>query len=409
MSDMAMHRRAQNCIAHGALTNSKRPSAFVMGVYPTHMARGQGCWLWDHKGNRYLDFITGLGTNIIGYANTQVNAAISAQMNHGASLSLGTHVEIETAEMVKAMFPFVDAVRFLKTGSEACAAAVRIARGKTDRDIILSEGYHGWLDEFAGLAKASVGVPHSYQLIDFGAAYSLESDIVKRPDAWDKVAAVIIEPVITDWSDERRHWLEKLREDCTKHGVMLIFDEIITGFRFPKFSVANFWGINPDLIILGKAIANGMPLAVVGGKYDVMNGSDYFVSSTYAGETLSLAAAKKTMELLQTKHDLTELWKQGAAFLEEFNSIFPEKIRIEGYPTRGVFVGDPLVKAMFWQEACLAGVLFGPSWFFNFAMIDEWRSAMGAIRAILGRIQRNEITLLGEMPKTPVAQKARER
>jgi glutamate-1-semialdehyde aminotransferase len=123
-----MHRRAQRCIAQAALTNSKRPETFVKGIYPTHVKRGQGCWLWDHKGNRYLDFVCGLGTNILGYAHTQVNQAISEQMAFGASLSLSTHVELEAAEKLKEMFPFVDAVKWLKTGNEATLAALRIAR-----------------------------------------------------------------------------------------------------------------------------------------------------------------------------------------------------------------------------------------------------------------------------------------
>ncbi len=397
-----MARRAQRCIAQGALTNSKRPDCFVKGVYPTHVKRGQGCWLWDHRGNRYLDFITGLGTNLLGYAQTTINAAISEQMGLGASHSLSTHVEIETAETLKALFPFVDAVKFLKTGSEACSAAIRIARGKTGQNIVLSEGYHGWSDEFVSLTPPAIGIPPQ----DCIGKYSEREHWLEQGE----VAAVIIEPVITDWSDNRRAYLQNLRELCTKHGVMLIFDEIITGFRFPKYSVSSFWGITPDLIVLGKGMANGMPLAAVGGKFDVMNGSDYFVSSTYAGETLSLAAAKKSMELLQSpKFDLNWLWGQGQAFLDEFNAIYPEKIRIEGYPTRGAFVGDPLVRALFFQEACLAGMLFGASWWMNFPAANEWRPAMGAIKAILGRIQRGEISLKGEMPKAPFAQKAREK
>ncbi len=373
----------------------------MKGVYPSHVRRGQGCWLWDHDGKKYLDFICGLGTNIIGYAHTQVNAAIAAQAMHGASLSLSTHVELDAAEKLKEFFPFVDAVKFLKTGSEACTAALRIARAATGRPKVLSDAYHGWHDDFVSLTEPAMGIQPKQpgrciaKLTDFG---EIGAD----------TAAVIVEPVITDWSDERRAYLQKLRETCTKRGAMLIFDEVITGFRFPRHSVASFWGITPDLIVLGKAIANGMPLAAVGGKFPAMNCGEYFVSSSYAGETLSLAAAIKTMELLHSRYDINLLWKQGQAFLDEFNAIYPEKIRIEGYPTRGVFVGDPLVKALFWQEACLAGMLFGPSWFFNYPLAEEARNAMGAISAILGRIKRGEVQLKGQMPASPFAQKVRE-
>ena len=395
------HRRAQDSIAQGALTNSKRVESHVKGVYPTHLFRGHGCQVWDHAGKRYIDFICGLGASILGYANERVNQAIAGQLGQGASLSLGTHHEIECAEKVKELFPFVDAVKFLKTGSEACSAAIRIARAATGRDLVLSEGYHGWSDEFVRLTPPATGIPR------------LEKAIAKLEGLWQvgrDVAAVIVEPVITDWSDDRRAYLQKLRETCTEHGVMLIFDEVLTGFRWPRFSVANYWSINPDLIVLGKAIANGMPLAAVGGKYAVMNTEpQYFVSSTYAGETLSLVAAKKTMELLQTKYDLSALWERGQQFLDSFNALWPEVIRIEGYPSRGSFKGEPAIRTLFFQEACLAGILFGPSFFFNFSHIDELAGVIDACRDILGRIRRGDVRLKGEPPKPAYAETVRAR
>jgi len=395
-----LHRRAQNCIAQNYLTNSKRPETFVKGVYPSHIKRGHGCWLWDHNDKKYLDFICGLGTNIIGYGHTQVNTAIAEQLNYGYSHSFGTHHEIELAEYMKGLFPFVDCWKFSKTGSEACNAAIKIARAATGRSLILSEGYHGHGDDFISLTEPALGVPKSPGFVR--AIRALEVDTI-HPG----VAAVIVEPVITDWSNERRAWLQNLRDVCTKNEVLLIFDEVINGFRFPKFCVSNYWGITPDLLILGKAMANGMPLAAVGGKFSVMNKAEYFISSTYAGETLSLVAAKKTMELLQSKFDINTLWKQGQAFIDDFNTVCPELVRIEGYPTRGVFVGDATSKALFMQEACLAGMLFGPSWFFNYGLADEASNALSAIKAILGRIKRGEVKLKGELPKSPFAQKVR--
>ncbi len=401
MTDFAFHRRAQDCIAQGYLTNSKRPESLVKGVFPTHVARGQGCYLWDFSGNKYLDFICGLGTNLLGYSHGRVNAAMIDQMGHGATHSFATHVELEAAEKLKEMFPFVDAVKWLKTGSEACSAAIKIARAKTGRDWVISEGYHGWHDDFVSLTEPAIGVAPRLQ----------EGRKISKLDITEidaGVAAVIVEPVITDYSPERVAWLQNLREMCTKHGVMLIFDEVITGFRFPKYSVAGWTGIIPDLICLGKAIANGMPLAAVAGKYDVMNGAEYFISSSYAGETLSLAAAKMTMTLLQTKYDLEWLWGHGKRFLDQFNAMWPEKLWIEGYPSRGAFKGDPLVKTLFWQEACRAGIIFGPSFFLNFPLCEEYPNIMGALKAIVERIRLGEVKLLGEMPQSPFAQRVRE-
>ena len=403
--DFSWHRRSLNCIAQGALTNSKRPECFVKGVYPSHLQKGRGCFVWDHKGKRYVDFITGLGTNLIGYANDRVNQAMGLQMFFGASLSLGTHHEVECAEHVKTFFPFIDAVKFLKTGSEACSAAIRIARAHTGRKWILSEAYHGWHDSFVSLTPPALGVPKDANQSNL--YIETLSKGVKELD--ESVAAVIVEPVITEDSRARVEYLKDLRARCDKVGALLIFDEVITGFRFRNHGVCNAYNITPDLICLGKAIANGMPLAVVGGKFPIMNGSEYFVSSSYAGETLSLVAATTTMNLLRSKYDIEKLWTEGQKFLDAFNAMWPEGVWIEGYPTRGVFKAkDDLTKALFFQEACLAGILFGPSWFFNFPLADEVSNIMGTLQDILIRIKTGQVQLKGEMPTSPFAQKMRE-
>jgi glutamate-1-semialdehyde aminotransferase len=267
--------------------------------------------------------------------------------------------------------------------------------------MLLSDGYHGHGDEWVSLTPPAMGVPPVHAYIR-----QLPNDFTD--DQIAEADAVILEPVKVDASDARRMWLQRLRDSCTRAGTILIFDEVVTGFRFPKYSVSSFWGIEPDLIVLGKALAGGMPLAAVGGKYAVMNGAEYFVSSTYAGEVLSLAAAKASMTLLQTRHDLNDLWRKGQHFLDQFNSVCPDKVRIEGYPTRGAFSGDPEARAQFFQEACRAGMLFGPSWFYSFPLAEESRDAMLVIKSILGRVARGEVKLEGELPRSPFSQRVRE-
>ena len=397
MFELTWNQRARSAIAHGALTNSKRPECLVKGIYPTHLTRGVGAYVWDTTGRRYIDFICGLGSNILGYANEEVNGAIAGQLRNGATLSLGTTLEVEVAEKVKEMFPFVERLRFLKTGSDACSAAVRIARAKTRRTKVLSGGYHGFHDLFVSLTPPALGVA-SYQDIErFTGIEQIGKD----------TAAVIIEPVMLDASDVRREWLGDVRRVCTRRGAMLIFDEIITGFRWPSFSVSNNWGITPDIICLGKAMANGMPISVVGGRLDVMECGEWFVSSTFAGETLSLAAALKTMSLLQAKYRLSDLWARGEAFITRFNQLWPEMIRIDGYPTRGAFTGDLMTKALLWQEACRAGIMFGPSFFFNFQHIDLSEQVLNTLQDIITRLKTGSVRLDGQMPTTPFAAKQR--
>lgn len=398
--------RANQHIAQGALTNSKRPETFVKGVYPTHLKMGKGCEVWDLDGKKYYDFITGLGCNLLGYAQEDVNDAIVVQMMKGATLSLSTTIELDLAERIKTIFPFIDCMKFLKTGTEACAAAIRIARAyKPGRHRILSEGYHGWSDGFVSLTPPAYGVSGD---LKFEKLPDTEDSItwITEAELFD-VAAIIVEPIMTKLTPERAHYLRHLRNVCTAAGCLLIFDEVITGFRFPRFSVSNYLEIEPDLIVMGKAMANGLPLSLVGGKKHIMNCCEYFVSSTFAGETLSMAAACKTIDLLKSKFKLEYLWQQGEAWLKAFNEIWPEGIQIEGYPTRGRFVADPLVKALFFQESIESGLLFGPSWFFNFPLAEKHQITIGAVKDIIWKIKSGNVKLKGEMPKSPFADQVR--
>lgn len=398
MTSYSWHRRAQDSIHHGALTNSKRPSCFVQGIYPTHISRAEGCYLYDTDGKRYIDFICALGSNLLGYANQQLNEAIITQLHKGTVFSLSSSTEVVAAERLKEIFPFVGKVRFLKSGTDAAAASLRIAMAHTGRKKVLSHGYHGWSDSFVSLTPPGIGVPPQPHI-----------ESLKSLDQIDEtIAAVIVEPVITDASQGRINYLVELKDQCKKSGAVLVFDEIITGFRFPGYSFSNHTGIHPDIILLGKAIGGGLPLSVVGTKPGIGESHDWFVSSTFAGDTTALAGMLKLIELLHNSFKMQSLWDEGAKFQENFNSIDSNIIRIDGYPTRGVFVADPKSKALFFQEACKAGILFGPSFFYNFSHIKLNEIVLNSCRDIVTRIKNNQVSLEGEMPEMPYAQKIRE-
>lgn len=266
--------RAKNVMAQNAPgTNSKRSSQYVRGVYPTHIESGYGCFLLDPWGNRYIDFVCGLGSNILGYRPAQVVDAVATQLSKGVSHSLPTTLEVETAEQLSSIIPACQKIRFLKTGSEATSASIRIARVATGRSLVLSRGYHGHSDIFTSLSAPALGVTDKFDIRTFKDVEEITTD----------VAAVIVEAIELDATDKWWAYLKKLRERCNTTGTLLIFDEIITGFRVPKFSVSNWQNIQPDIICLGKAIANGFSLSVVAGKREVMDCGEYFISSTFSG------------------------------------------------------------------------------------------------------------------------------
>ena len=395
------NHRASSSILHGALTNSKRPACFIRGVYPTHVSRGNGCFLWDSRGKRYVDYIFGLGSNLYGYANHEINQAIKAQLDKGSIYSLSSTLEVEAAEALKEEVPFIRLLRFLKGGTAACNAAVKIARAVTKRNEILTEGYHGWGDEFVSISPPGHGIPpqsHIKKLIDL-------------EQISESTACVIVEPIITDFSHARIDWLNKLKEKCNKTGALLIFDEVITGFRWPSRTVSQYYGIAPDIICLGKALGGGVDISIVGLNEKtsiVANEIEWFISGTFFGDTLGFAALKKVIELQRSKFNINKLWDQGHNFIMRFNDAMNGLVYIEGYSTRGVFKAkDDLTKALFFQEAVKAGLLFGPSFFYNYCHHEQDDFTLSTCKDIAVRIKSGMVNLEGEMPSTPFAQKIR--
>lgn len=398
MSDFSWYRRANTAIAHGALTNSKRVETLIKGVTPTHATHAEGAYLYGVDGKKYLDYCCANGTSLFGYAHPEIRQAIEAQLKRGWLYSLGSTMEVECAELVKDRVPFVRKVRFLKNGSDACEAAVRIACAHTGRTRVLSSGYHGFNSQFVSLTPPALGVPPQAHI-----------DALKSLDQINgETACVIVEPIMLEDSLARREWLQALSRECKRHGALLIFDEIITGFRWPGLTFSRDSGIHPDIICLGKAGAAGLPLSIVGLGEGIGDGKEWFVSSTCAGELLSLAVFRQVCKMLNNKYKIEELWREGKFFLEDFNAIWPEKLTIQGYPTRGAFQGDTLVKALFWQESHKAGILFGPSWFVGFQHIGMRDQIISACRDIIRRIQNGEVQLEGDLPRSPFAQKVRE-
>lgn len=281
-------------------TGSKRPEAlFGVGApvgLPVKLARASGAEVWDIDGRRYLDFIMALGAVALGYGHAEVNAAAHAAIDAGVVGPLPPESEERLAERLAGLMPWMERTRFLKTGAEAVVAALRLARAATGREFVLRCGYHGWLDwcQPAG----APGVPQAV----FGLSEPIPFNDVERGQALirrhaERLAAVLIEPVVEQAPSPE--WLVMLREETRRTGALLVLDEIKTGFRLSTGGAAQRYDISPDLVVLGKALANGFPLAAVGGRRDIMDQARRtWISSTLATEMVALAAAEATVAVM---------------------------------------------------------------------------------------------------------------
>jgi glutamate-1-semialdehyde 2,1-aminomutase len=302
-------------IAGTTSTGSKRPDALfgreTEGV-PREAARSEGARIWDPEGREYLDFVMGLGAVALGYRDPVVTRAAIAAAERGAVASLAPADERAVAEALGRCLPWAHAVRFLKTGAEGVAAAVRIARTVTGRDRIAGCGYHGWLD----LASREPGVPAVtralYRPIPFNEVEATRAAIREEGRS---LAAVVVEPVID--GPPSPEWLAVLRTETERVGSVLVFDEIKTGFRLALGGAVERVGVVPDLAVYGKALANGYPLAAVAGTDAVMDGVNRtWISSTLATEFVALAAAAATLERLRELDGPGRIARLGRRFLD---------------------------------------------------------------------------------------------
>ena len=268
--------------------------------------------MWDVRGREYVDYVMALGAVALGYGHPAVNRAAGEAIAEGVVGPLPPEREEMLAEALAQRLPWLERVRFLKTGAEAVAAAVRLARVATGRTRVLGCGYHGWLDWCQG---GTEGVPADvralYAELPFNDA-SAARELIRA--AGDRLAAVVIEPLVVH--EPSREWLETVRAEAERAGAVLIFDEIKTAFRLAIGGAAERWDVRPDLAVLGKALANGFPLAVVGGRADLMDlVSRTWISSTLATEAVALAAAQATLAVFAAEDVCGHLHRVGTRLL----------------------------------------------------------------------------------------------
>jgi glutamate-1-semialdehyde 2,1-aminomutase len=298
-------------------TGSKRPDALFGNGHdvPRRMVRAKGCRVWAEDGREYLDTTMALGAVSLGYGYPAVEEAATKALADGVVGPLSPLLEELVAERLCALIPGIEGVRFLKTGAEAVAAAVRLARVHTGRDAIVTCGYQGWLDPFSDASGVPATVRHHRREIPFNDVAALET-AVEDGD----VAAIVVEPVVD--GPPSQEWVTALHDARVRSGVVLVLDEIKTGLRLGWGGAGGRYGLRGDLIVLGKALGNGFPIAAVGGDRAIMEAATRtWISSTLATEFVSLAAADAVLRTYEREDVAAHLAARGQQLLEGFDRI----------------------------------------------------------------------------------------
>jgi glutamate-1-semialdehyde 2,1-aminomutase len=362
-SARSWRERAEAALPTGASTGSKRAAALwgddAPADLPTHFASARGCVVMDVDGNQYVDCTMALGAVALGYAEPRVTRAVHDAAAEGSVSALSSWREVELAERLRVVIPCAERVQFLKSGAEAVAAAVRIARTYTGRSRVVASGYFGWHDWTSDGAGIPRGARGDVARVPFDDVDALEHAV---RDAGGDLAAIVLEPVVERLPSDA--WLRRAREICDASGAVLVFDEMKTGFRVAPGGYQETSGITPDLATFGKALANGFPLSAVVGHAAVMDAARRtWISSTLASESTALAAALAVLDWHEEADICATLADTGREMRASLDRAI-EASGIEGVRTEGVDTmfllrwQDPSREARFVQEGARAGVLF---------------------------------------------------
>ncbi|MEO6524658.1 MAG: aminotransferase class III-fold pyridoxal phosphate-dependent enzyme [Mucilaginibacter sp.] len=375
-----MYERALKVQAPVTQTLAKGPGQWTKGVAPKYIQKGLGSHVWDVDGNEYIDFNAAIGPISLGYAYPAVDEAIKKQLEEGITFSLMHPLEVEFSELIQSIIPNAEAVKISKTGADVCSAAIRVARAFTGRETVFCCGYHGWHDWYIGVTSRNAGIPESIQNMTYTFDYNNIESIKAALD--ETVAALILEPFI--FEAPKPGFLKELAEVCKANGTLLIFDEMWTGFRIAIGGAQEYFDVKPDLAVYSKACANGMPIAILTGRKDVMDlfNSEVFSYTTFGGETLSLAASIATIKELQDKNVPQYLDEKGAVMKDGYNQIAIETgmdkyTKCVGYNCRSMVTFTPdagnglEVKALMQQEMIKRGVLWAGFHNMCFSHSDE--------------------------------------
>jgi glutamate-1-semialdehyde 2,1-aminomutase len=314
-----------------------------VGGTPRFIARGEGAYVVDEDGERFVDFVQSWGALLFGHACPEIVEAAKGAADRGTSFGAPTKLEIELAELVTSAMPGIEMVRLVSSGTEATMSAIRLARGYTGRDEILKfEGcYHGHSDSLlakgAGSGVATLGIPGSPGVTEGAARDTLtaafnELDVVRRifAERGERIAVVVVEPVAANMGviPPEPGFLQGLREICDEHGSLLLFDEVITGFRIAFGGAQGLFGVTPDLTTLGKIMGGGFPCAAFGGRGDVMQQlapvGPVYQAGTLSGNPVAVAAGIAALSLARRRDPYPQLTATAERLTKELDALFAE-------------------------------------------------------------------------------------
>jgi glutamate-1-semialdehyde aminotransferase len=371
-------QEALRLIPWGTQTNAKRPYPFFDETMPKFIERGKGCRLWDMEGKEYIDFRLALGPVTLGYCYDEVDAAVRAQMKKGVLFSMASPIELELAQLLHEVIPNAEMCRFMKTGEDANLCNIRIARAYTQRDMIIVSGYHGYPDWFATQDSPNNGVPaiiKDYVKIAPWGNLEVAEKLIRQYN--EQLACVIAVPCEFN-EDAGGDYIRLLRKLTKEFGIILILDEVLTGFRLALGGAQEYFGVDADLASYAKAMANGYPISTFLGKRQYMEQLNHFkLTTTYAGEALSIAAAMATIKIMKREKVHEHIWAMGKRLMNGFNVMAKEigiEARAAGLPPAPFLkfkTADPDYNArlgyLWFRELYREGIFANPRWFISYS------------------------------------------
>lgn len=384
-----LYKKAKTIIPGGTQLLSKRPEMFLPDLWPAYYEKAKGCDVWDLDGNKFTDMsYMGIGSCILGYADPDVNRAVISAVKKGSMTTLNSYEEVELAELLLELHPWAQMARFTRSGGEAMSVAVRIARAFSKKDTILFCGYHGWHDWYisANLADDSSldghllpglgpnGVPRALKGTSIPFKYNDTETFIKLiEENKGKIGAIVLEAIRNTEPD--KHFVDTIRHEATKNNIVLIVDEITSGFRLNLGGAHLLYGLEPDIAVFAKGISNGFPMAAIIGKKQIMDtAQESFISSTYWTERIGPAAAIATIGKMKAKNVQKKLVSGGKKIKKGWLKTAKDnglEIHISGIDPLGHFDfkhEKPLVlKTLFTQKMLELGFLATNAYYASFA------------------------------------------